>query len=366
MLYLLNNLPRMAELFGQHLFLTLSSLALAILLGLPIGILIFRIEPLRGPVLAVLGVIYTIPSLSLLVLLIPLTGLSPATAVIVLVAYAQLVLVRNTLAGLMAVDPAIVEAARGMGMNYRQRLLRIELPLASPVILAGVRLATIAIIGIGTIAAFISAGGLGVLLFEGVRTSNYDKIVAGAIAVSVLAIGMNWILRVLEKRQRCGCAARRNELHRLEVDESSAVANCGIPGAEYRVGFLRNLIRCSMTAMIRKEDHVSVSSPMLNANAPSLADIERLDKELKTCFEQKLVVHPALTRSLVSFQANKGRPIHRWYKYKEAFSASLVEYLFERYKVTAGRVLDPFAGIGTALFTASSDFLISRRCVNIG
>ena len=86
MLYLLNNLPRVAELFGQHLFLTLSSLALAVLLGLPIGILIFRIEPLRGPVLAVLGVIYTIPSLSLLVLLIPLTGLSPATAVIVLVA----------------------------------------------------------------------------------------------------------------------------------------------------------------------------------------------------------------------------------------------------------------------------------------
>ena len=200
MLYLLNNLPRMAELFGQHLFLTISSLALAILLGVPIGILIFRIEPLRGPVLAVLGVIYTIPSLSLLVLLIPLTGLSPATAVIVLVAYAQLVLVRNTLAGLMSVDPAIVEAARGMGMNDRQRLLRIELPLASPVILAGVRLATIAIIGIGTIAAFISAGGLGVLLFEGVRTSNYDKIVAGAIAVSLLAIGMNWILRTLEKQ----------------------------------------------------------------------------------------------------------------------------------------------------------------------
>ena len=83
--------------------------------------------------------------------------------------------------------------------------------------------------------------------------------------------------------------------------------------------------------------HVPVSSPMLNANAPSLADIERLDEELKARFELELVVHPALTRSLVSFQANKGRPIHRWYKYKEAFSASLVEYLFERYKVTEGR-----------------------------
>ncbi len=88
--------------------------------------------------------------------------------------------------------------------------------------------------------------------------------------------------------------------------------------------------------------------------APTLADIEHLDAKLKARFGQKLLVHPALTRSLVSFQASKGRPIHRWYKYKEAFSASLVEYLFARYKVTTGKVLDPFAGIGTTLFTASS------------
>jgi osmoprotectant transport system permease protein len=198
--YLINNLPRVAELFGQHLYLTVIALALAILLGIPIGILIHRISWLRGPVLGVLGVIYTIPSLSLLVLLIPLTGLSPMTAIIALVAYAQLVLVRNTLAGLNTVEPATVEAATGMGMNGWQRLWRVELPLAAPVIIAGVRLAAIAIIGIGTIAAFISAGGLGVLLFEGVRTSNYDKIVAGAIAVSVLAIAINWLLRALEKR----------------------------------------------------------------------------------------------------------------------------------------------------------------------
>lgn len=198
--YVLSNFPRVAELFGQHLLMTITALALAVLLGIPLGILIYRIEPLRGPVLAALGVIYTIPSLALLVLLIPLTGLSSWTAILALVAYAQLVLVRNTLAGLSTVDPAIVDAARGMGMSDWQRLLRVELPLASPVILAGVRLAVIAIIGIGTVAALISAGGLGVLLFEGVRTSNPDKIVAGAIAVSLLAIGINSLLRALEKR----------------------------------------------------------------------------------------------------------------------------------------------------------------------
>jgi osmoprotectant transport system permease protein len=145
-------------------------------------------------------VLYTVPSLSLLVLLIPFTGLSATTAIIALVIYAQLVLVRNTLAGLDGVDARTVEAATGMGMSSWQRLWRVELPLASPVILAGIRIATVATIGIGTIAAFINAGGLGVLLFEGVRTSNYDKIVAGALAVSLLAIVINWGLRAVERR----------------------------------------------------------------------------------------------------------------------------------------------------------------------
>jgi osmoprotectant transport system permease protein len=120
--------------------------------------------------------------------------------IIALVLYAQLVLVRNTLTGLAGVDPYVVEAARGMGMSRWQQLRRVELPLAAPVILAGVRLAAIAVVGIGTIAAFISAGGLGVLLFEGVRTSNVDKIVAGAIAVSLLAVGINALLQWVERR----------------------------------------------------------------------------------------------------------------------------------------------------------------------
>jgi osmoprotectant transport system permease protein len=198
--YLLNNGGRMAELFGQHLYLTLVSLGLAMLIGLPLGVLVHRVRWLRSPVLALFSVLYTVPSLSLLVLLIPLTGLSATTAIIALVIYAQLVLVRNTLAGLDGVDARTVEAATGMGMSGWQRLWKVELPLASPVILAGIRIAMVATIGIGTIAAFINAGGLGVLLFEGVRTSNYDKIVAGAIAVSLLAVVINWGLRAFERR----------------------------------------------------------------------------------------------------------------------------------------------------------------------
>lgn len=198
--YLLHNGGRIAELFGQHLYLTLASLAIAIVIGLPLGVIIHRIRPLRGPVLALFSVLYTVPSLSLLVLLIPLTGLSATTAIIALVIYAQLVLVRNTLAGLEGVDARTVEAADGMGMSNWQRLWQVELPLASPVIIAGIRIAAVATIGIAAVAAFINAGGLGVLLFEGVRTSNYDKIIAGAVVISLLAIAINLALRVAERR----------------------------------------------------------------------------------------------------------------------------------------------------------------------
>jgi osmoprotectant transport system permease protein len=200
MQYLLNEWRRVLELTGQHLQITLIALVIALLIGVPLGILASRLPRLRAPLLAVLGVVYTIPSLSLLVLLIPLTGLSATTAIVTLVAYAQLVLVRNTLVGLTELDPAVVEAARGMGMSAWQRLWRVELPLALPLIIAGARVAAVSIVAIATVAAFISAGGLGVLLFEGVRTSNPQKIVAGAIAVTGLAALVNGALRLIERR----------------------------------------------------------------------------------------------------------------------------------------------------------------------
>jgi osmoprotectant transport system permease protein len=200
MRYLINNLPLVAGLFAEHLRLTALSLAIALLIAVPLGVLIARLRWLQGPILGLLGVIYTIPSLSLFVLLIPLLGLGLKPAVVALVAYAQLVLVRNIVVGLTGIDPAIVEAARGMGMSGWQRFIRVEFPLALPLTLAGMRLATLSIIGIGTIAAFINAGGLGTLLFQGVLTGNTQKIVAGSIAAAALAIGANAVLRFLERR----------------------------------------------------------------------------------------------------------------------------------------------------------------------
>ncbi len=198
--YLLNNLPLVGSLFAEHLRLAGISLAFSLLIAIPLGALIARKRRLQGPVMGVLGVIYTIPSLSLFVLLIPLFGLGVTPAVIALVAYAQLVLVRNWVVGLTSIDPAVLEAASGMGMNAWQRFWKVELPLALPLLLAGIRLATISIIGIGTIAAYINAGGLGRLLFEGVTTANTSKILAGSLAVSALAIATNYLLRFFEWR----------------------------------------------------------------------------------------------------------------------------------------------------------------------
>ena len=200
MSYLINHFGVVAPLFLQHVQLTLKVLFFSILIGVPLGLVLARVAWLRGPVMSVLGVIYTIPSLSLFVLLIPIFGLGTRPAVVALTAYAQLLLVRNWLVGLTTIEPAIIEAARGMGMNGWQRFWQVELPLAMPMLLAGIRLVSLSSIGIGMIAAFINAGGLGVLLFQGVTTANYDKIFAGGLAASVLSFSANYLLRYLERR----------------------------------------------------------------------------------------------------------------------------------------------------------------------
>lgn len=182
----------------EHLWLTGMAMVIAVAIALPLGVLIARRRALEVPVLGTLGVIYTIPSLAFFVLLVPWLGLGRDTALVALVSYAQVVLVRNVVAGLNGIDPAVIDVARGMGMVSVQRFVRVELPLAAPVMLAGARVAVVSVIGIGTIAALIRAGGLGELLFVGVATGHRGKIVAGAVAVSLVALGFNVGLRGVE------------------------------------------------------------------------------------------------------------------------------------------------------------------------
>lgn len=191
--------------FVQHLQLTAIAMGIALVIAVPVALLITRFRWLQGPVLTVLNVLYTIPSIALLVLLVsvPFFGLGQTTAIAVLVIYAQVILVRNMVVGLNGVDRSIVDAASGMGMNGWQRLRRVELPLAMPVIIAGIRIATVTTIGIAIIAGLVGGGGLGRLLFEGVSRSNaggQGRIVAGALGAALLAGIANALLRFVERR----------------------------------------------------------------------------------------------------------------------------------------------------------------------
>jgi len=183
----------------QHLEIVAIALVVAFAIALPLGVAAARDARVRAPLLGTLGVLYTLPSLAVFALLIPLFGLGLVTTEIALVAYAQMILVRNIVAGLDAVPATIREAARGLGMTRAQALWRIELPLALPVILGGVRLAAVATISIATLAGKIDAGGLGALLFAGLDNDDPSRIVAGSAAAATLAIGVDALLRLVER-----------------------------------------------------------------------------------------------------------------------------------------------------------------------
>lgn len=197
--YLFDHWDRVLSLTGEHLQLAAISLAAALLVALPLGVLAARFERLRLPAFGVLDAVYTIPSLALLAFLIPVFGLGRVPAVIALAAYSQLFLVRNVVAGLRGVDPAVLETARGMGMTQWQLLRQVQLPLALPVVLAGIRVALVTTISLTTITAWINAGGLGLLLFDGITRDNPPQIVAGALAVTALAVLADQLMRALER-----------------------------------------------------------------------------------------------------------------------------------------------------------------------
>ena len=192
-------------LLGQHLVLVGVSTLFAAAIGMPLGVALTRRPRWRGPVLGLANVFQTIPSLALFGFLIPLPllgGIGARTAIVALVVYALLPIVRNTYTGIAGVDPAVREAGQGMGMTDGELLRMVELPLAAPVILAGVRIATVVGIGTATIAAAIGAGGLGVYIFRGVATVNDTLILAGALPAALLALAADAGLGLLERRLR--------------------------------------------------------------------------------------------------------------------------------------------------------------------
>lgn len=186
----------------EHLWLTGAAMLLASAIGIPTGILLTRFPRWSKPVLAVANVIQTIPSLALFGFLLPLPWLGDRAArigIAALTAYALLPIIRNTYAGVQGVEPAVVEVARALGMTDLQRLWKVELPLATSFILAGLRTATVTCVGIATIAAAVGAGGLGEFIFRGVASVDNRLVLAGAIPAAALALAADTMLGFLER-----------------------------------------------------------------------------------------------------------------------------------------------------------------------
>lgn len=198
MTYLWSNRNYILQLSGEHLTMAGIALAISLLIALPLSVLMARSGRFATVMLSILGTLYTIPSIALLILLLPLFGLNQRSVIVALIIYTQIILVRNIMAGLHGVSPVLLEAAKGAGMNGWQRWFQVQLPLALPVILAGVRLATVVAIAIATIGAKFGAGGLGTLLFDGIAQNRYDKILAGSLVVALLALIFNYLLLALE------------------------------------------------------------------------------------------------------------------------------------------------------------------------
>ena len=201
--FMLQNHTEVLELTFEHLWLVGISTILAVLIGIPLGILITRWPALNKPVLGGANIIQTIPSLALFGFLLPAPWIGERAdriAILALALYALLPMIRNTYVGIKGVDPAVIEAGRGMGLTDRQLLFQVELPLALGVIIAGVRVATVISVGLATIAAAIGAGGLGEYIFRGLAMVNNQVILAGAIPAAVMALLADLSLGWLEKR----------------------------------------------------------------------------------------------------------------------------------------------------------------------
>ncbi len=196
--YNLSDPESIPNLFLKHLALVGIVMLISIVIAIPLGIAVARYRRLYFPVISITGLLYTVPSVAAFALLIPITKLTLATAIIPLVIYNQLVIIRNTAAAINGIDPLLIEVGRAMGMKPQQLLFRVTLPLALPVIVAGIRIATVTTVGIAALASLVGQSTLGDLIFQNLQFFDTDAIAAGAILTAVLAIAADLLLLALQ------------------------------------------------------------------------------------------------------------------------------------------------------------------------
>lgn len=320
--FLQENWPELLTLLRQHLWLVFVSTLIAVAIGLPTGILLTRKKSLRGPVLGIANVMQTIPSLALFGFLIPLKyigGIGTRTAIVALVLYALLPIIRNTVTGILGVDPNVREAAVAMGMTGGQILWQVELPLAMSVILTGVRVALVIAIGVTTIAAAVGAGGLGVYIFRGIRQYDNNLLLAGAVPAALMALAADFTLGLLERhfsvgRQRNARATSRPKIFALVCFiliaalaiyagwRGSRSANSGVDGPRVVVGskdFTESAILGEIVAQMLQARGVVVERKFeLGGNIPHdalLAGTIDLYPEYSGTAYTAILKHPPIT-----------------------------------------------------------------------
>lgn len=197
--YLMENKEQISVLFVEHVQLTILSVTLAVIIGVPIGIIISHFSKVNKPVMAFANIVQAIPSMALLGFLIPFLGIGVVPAVFMVVLYSLLPIIKNTFTSISGINPQVIEAAEGIGMTKMQVLFKVQIPMALPVIMAGVRISAVTAVGLMTMAAYIGAGGLGYLVFSGIRTANNYQILAGAIPACIMALVIDFIASVIEK-----------------------------------------------------------------------------------------------------------------------------------------------------------------------
>ncbi|MDF2684566.1 MAG: glycine/betaine transporter [Brevibacillus sp.] len=188
------------ELTGEHLYMSASAILISIVLGVPLAVFMTRNHKVAVTIQTIINIIQTIPSISLLLIIMIFLGLGYSTAIVALVLYSLLPIVQNTYAGLENVDKNMIEAGTGMGMTRTQLLTQVKLPLALPIILAGIRIAAVVAVGSATIATFVGAGGLGEMIMRGISTTDDQKILAGAIPAAILVIMVDMLIGKFEKK----------------------------------------------------------------------------------------------------------------------------------------------------------------------
>ncbi len=197
--YMISQKSQILNLLFQHIKLTLIAIVFAIVIGIPLGILVSKNEKIRKYIVGIINIFQAIPSMALLGLLVPMLGIGSKPAIVAVVLYSLLPIVKNTSTGILGIDKNIIESATGIGLTSKQILYKIQLPLALPIIMAGVRISAVTAVGLMTLAAFIGAGGLGYLVFSGVQTVNNIMILAGAIPACILALLVDYLFSKVEK-----------------------------------------------------------------------------------------------------------------------------------------------------------------------